>query len=216
MTTDLPIVDPDDLSDGGGGPRRDASVGGVLLAAGTSTRFGEANKLLATVEDDPVVRRAAETLLAAGLDSLVVVVGHEADRVEQALEGLPVEIVVNPEYEAGQATSVRVGVDALDGVDAAVVGLGDMPFVDPASVRALVRAYRNGPWTALAVACDGVRGNPVLFDSCHFEALTTVAGDVGGRHILLDGDDSALVETHDTGVRTDIDTQTDLERVRDE
>lgn len=193
-------------------------VAGVLLAAGTSARFGDANKLLATLDGEPLVRHAARTLVEAGLDPLVAVVGHQSESVAAALDGLGFAVVENPHYDVGQATSVRRGVEALvesgdDSVDAVVFALGDMPAVAPASVRALVDVYRTDEWTALAAAVEGERGNPVLFDRRHFDSLLDVSGDTGGRHILRTGERSALVETGDEGVRRDVDTRADLERV---
>jgi molybdenum cofactor cytidylyltransferase len=85
-----------------------------------------------------------------------------------------------------------------------------MPAVEPASIEALVRVYRAGEYTAVAAAYEGRRGNPVLFDRDCFDALRAVEGDVGGRRILLEGDDSALVETGDPGVVRAVDTRADL------
>lgn len=207
----LPVVDPGDR---GEATECTGPVAGVLLAAGTGSRFAGGNELLAALDGEPVVRRAARTLVDADLGPLVAVLGHEADAVEPALSGLGFETVHNPAFEAGQATSVRAGVEALGDVAAAVFALGDMPLVRPASVSALVAAYRDGRWTALAAACDGDRGNPVLFDSTQFDALADVSGDVGGREVLLAGERSALVETGDPGVLRDVDTREDLERMR--
>jgi molybdenum cofactor cytidylyltransferase len=234
----LPVVRPPfDAGNDIGDEADDAApprVAGVLLAAGTSSRFGDANKLLATVEGEPVVRRAARTLVDAGADPVVVVVGHEADRVRAAVADLPVKTVTNDAYEAGQSTSVRTGIDAIrevkggeeagEGyektgagrdeaeakVDAAVVALGDMPFVDPETVETLVAAYAAEAGAALAAAYEGARGNPVLFDARFFDRLAAVDGDVGGREILLTDDASALVAVDDPGVRRDVDRPTDL------
>jgi len=212
---DLPVVAPPDAVDD---PLRDGPVAGVLLAAGTSSRYGEANKLLADLSGEPVVRRAARALVEADLDRRVAVVGHEAARVREALSGLGFEFVRNPDYADGESTSVRAGVAALreggSSVDAVVIALGDMPAVSSGSVDALVRAYRAGLGTALAAACDRRRGNPVLFDATHFDALTDVTGDAGGRDLLLSGDDAALVETGDPGVLRDVDTPDDLDAAR--
>jgi molybdenum cofactor cytidylyltransferase len=217
----LPLVDPptDGEMKREAGENRERgderAVAGVLLAAGTGSRFGDANKLLAGLDGEPIVRHAARTLVEAGVDPLVAVVGYEANRTAAALDGLPFTVVENDAYRAGQATSVRAGVRAVEDEDAdvsaAVFALGDMPRVDPASVRALVDVYRSGAWTALAAAVDGERGNPVLFDRIHFDALADVSGDRGGRRILLSSDGSALVETGDPGVRRDVDTPADLD-----
>lgn len=208
----------------------DAAVAGVLLAAGRSERFGEGNKLLATLDGDPLVRHAARTLTRAPLDRVVAVVGHEADRVRAALSDLPVDVVENPAYGDGQATSVRRGVEAIrergvetprEGGDrehhapaAAVFALGDMPAVDPGTVELLVAAFRAGLGDPLAAAHEGRRGNPVLFGAGHFDALAAVDGDTGGRELLRTAPDAALVETGDTGVREDVDAPADLDRLR--
>lgn len=217
---DVPVVEAPFEPSGeaaAGGSETDRRVAGVVLAAGTSSRYGGANKLVQAVDGEPMVRRAARTLLAAGLDPVVVVLGHEADRVREALSGLDdasdagLDFVHNPDYADGQATSVAAGVAALPGgVDAAVFGLGDMPWVEPASVWRLVAAYRAGVGTALAAACDGQRGNPVLWDEGHFDALANQSGDVGGRDLLLSTEDAALVETGDPGVLRDVDRPADL------
>lgn len=205
----LPTVEPP-FEDKGS--RADRSIGGLVLAAGTSSRFGEANKLLTSVDGEPIVRRAVETLLDAGIEPIVVVVGHEAKTVREAVSGLPVRTVYNEAYASGQASSVRVGIRAVETVeiDAAIIALGDMPFVAPGTVETVIAAYRAGAGDALAAAHSGDRGNPVLFDRRFFETLTAVDGDVGGREILLESDTSVLVAVEDPGVRRDIDERADL------
>jgi len=200
-----------------GEPNRDARVAGVLLAAGSSTRFDGRNKLLVELGDETVVERATRPLLDAACDlaPVVAVVGHDADRVREALSGLPVDVVHNPDHVAGQATSVRAGLAAVGDVDAVVFALGDMPAVAPRTVATLVAAYRADVGTALAAAHGGRRGNPVLFGREHFDELRDVAGDTGGRRILLESDDAALVETDDPGVLVDVDAPGDLEALRD-
>lgn len=189
-------------------------VAGLLLAAGTSSRFGSENKLLATIDGEPVVRHAARTLVESGVQSVLVVLGHEAGEVRAALDGLPVETVVNEAYETGQASSLRTGIRAVRECtpesEAVVVALGDMPFVSPATVDALVAAYATETGDALAAAFNGQRGNPVLFDSRYFDALSETEGDIGGREILLDSDRNALVAVDDPGVRRDVDVPDDL------
>ncbi len=202
----LPLVDGSEV-DPEGGPRTDATVAGVLLAGGLSSRFEGGNKLLADVGGRPVVYNAAATL-ADSLDDVTVVLGHEAGRVREALSDLDVAFTVNDAYAEGQATSVRAGVEAAPDTDALVLALGDMPFVLPRSIRMLVDAYRAGEGTALAAAYKGQRGNPALFDANRWDALVGAEGDTGGRSLLLS--EGVLVETGDPGVRTDIDSREDL------
>ena len=218
------------------GADREVRVAGVVLAAGTSSRFGEANKLLATVDGRPLVRHAVETLLDAGLDEVIAVVGYESDAVRDAIDDLPVAVVENEDYAEGQATSVRRGIVAVSkGADAAVskganaavskgadaaeaagavdgvlFALGDMPDVRPETVAALVAAFAAGAGDPLAAAFEGQRGNPVLFGRQYFDRLAAVDGDVGGREILRTAERTALVETGDPGVRRDVDRRDDL------
>ncbi|SIS18464.1 nucleotidyltransferase family protein [Natronorubrum thiooxidans] len=212
VTADLPLLEADDVSHADDG-HNEPAVAGVLLAAGTSSRYGTENKLLATLEGEPIVRHAARPLVRSSVDPVVVVLGHEADRVQDALEGLPVETVINEAYDTGQASSLRAGIEAVydcDDVDAVLVALGDMPFVTPETIETVVSAYAAGAGEALAAAFDGDRGNPVLFDARFFGALTDVDGDIGGREILLESDSSALIEVDDLGVRRDVDVPDDL------
>lgn len=202
---------------GTGPPGTRARVAGVLLAAGESSRYGEANKLLAELDGEPIVRRAARTLLEADLVCVVAVLGHEADSVRGALDGLDLEVCENPDYARGQSTSVRAGVGAIEAgpdVDGAVFGLGDMPRVRSETVDLLVDAFGAGIGDPLAAAYQGTRGNPVLFGAGHFGALADATGDTGGRRLLLESEAAALVETGDPGVLWDVDTAADLERLR--
>ena len=234
-TADLPVVDPAAVASASASGEREHGDGdgdgdeherdgtepivGVLLAAGTSSRYGAANKLLVAVEGEPIVRRAAATLCRSAVDRVVTVLGYEAERIGPVLDDIddfdPV-FVENPAYKQGQSTSVRTGVSAASelGAGAVVIALGDMPTVDPTSIDALVDAYRADAGDALAAAFDGRRGNPVLFDRRYFDALGDVSGDVGGREILPNSDRSALVETGDRGVLGDIDTEADLDEYR--
>ena len=206
-------------------------VAGVVLAAGLSSRFGEGDKLLATLEGEPLVVHAVRTLTGADLDAVAVVV-DPASGVSGALAdaglagddtdadaGADVALVENPDAAAGQATSVRRGVAWARGAadaDAVVFALGDMPRVRPETVDRLAAAWRDGRGSALAAAHDGRRGNPVLFDSRHFDALAAVSGDAGGRSVFENAADSAVVETDDPGVRGDVDTRADLEALRED
>lgn len=185
------------------------TVGAVVLAAGQSERFESGNKLLASVDGRPIVGHAAETVRASTVDSIVAVVGYEADRIRETLPG--VETVRNEQYSEGQSTSVATGVVAARerGWDATLFMLGDMPFVDPASVDTVVAAYRDGDGTVCAPAWEGQRGNPALFDWRHYEALADVTGDTGGRSLVVEY--GTLVAVDDPGVRRDIDRRTDLD-----
>ncbi|WP_408960425.1 NTP transferase domain-containing protein [Natrinema sp. 74] len=191
----------------------EATIVGVVLAGGTSSRFGPANKLLAELDGEPLIRHATRTLVDAALSGVVVVLGYEAAAVRTALSRVDVQTVRNPEYEEGLSTSVATAIRAVGTpeTDAVVFLPGDMPTVDSDTVDRLSDAYQAELGTALAAAFDGHRGNPVLFDRDHFDALLDVTGDVGGLPVLAESDESALIETGDPGVLADIDTTAELQ-----
>lgn len=195
----------------------DLTVVGVLLAAGRSSRFGPESKLLATLEGEPLVRRAANSLENADLDEIVAVIDPGADAVRSVLSSTGLQIVTNTEPGAPQSASVRTGVAWARGrADAVVFALGDMPCVSSRSVDHVVDAFRAGSGTALAAGYEGQRGNPVLFGARHFTALANLEGDRGGRAVLVDAPHGAIVETGDPGTRVDIDYPEDLEALRDQ
>lgn len=197
---------------------------GVLLAAGTGYRFDAQshsdaeNKLLASLDNEPIVAHAARTLTESSLDATIAVVGHERKQVERALPE-EMEVVANPDYERGQSTSVRRGIVAARERDAEAVlfALGDMPRVSVETVDELLRKYRDSTGDAGIVAprYDGRRGNPVLFDSRYFDALATVEGDRGGRE-LLESEPVAWVDVANPGIHRDVDTLDDLRELRNE
>lgn len=191
------------------------AVAGVVLAGGTSSRFGQANKLTAEVDGKPIVLHALETLLDAPLDDVVVVVGYKADDVQELLSDYPVHFARNSAYTDGLSTSVARGVRAARNSDAIVFLPGDMPDIDPETIELLIDAYRGELGTAIAAAYQGCRGNPVLFDGCHFDGLENIDGDTGGRSVFLEATDGVLVETDDPGVRRDIDTRIELRQRRE-
>lgn len=198
-------------------PRRsDPTVVGVLLAAGRGTRFDDGDKLLADLDGEPVVRRAARCLVEADLQRACAVLGHDADRVAGALADLPLEVVRNPDFEAGQSTSVARGVEWADerAADAAIFALGDLPRVSPATVRVLVDRWRETGAGIVVPEHRGRRGNPVLFDARHFDALERVEGDVGGRELIRHGEDVVRIGVDDPGILQDVDTEADLDELR--
>ncbi|MFD1332415.1 NTP transferase domain-containing protein [Methylopila musalis] len=192
-------------------------VAGVVLAAGRSSRMGGPNKLLEVVDGRPMVRHAVEAALAADLDEVVVVVGHQRERVVAALEGLPARFVVNPDFADGLSTSLRAGLSALaSGTDGALVALGDMPRVGPDLIRRLVAAFDPAAGAHVALPTHhGVRGNPVLWGRRFFPELMSVTGDVGGRALLgLNAQWAREVEVEDAGPVTDVDTPEALRALR--
>ena len=191
---------------------RESTVGGVVLAAGTSTRYGPENKLLTPLSGTPMVERVAETAVESTLETVVAVVGYQRERVAEALPDTVDDVRHNDRYAAGQSASVRHGVGAARrrDWDAVAYLLGDMPFVDVATIDRLVDTYRSSAASIVAPRYDHRRGNPVLFGRPHFDRLGDLSGDRGGREILRDGAGIRLVDVADRGVVRDIDTTGDV------
>ncbi len=193
------------------------AVAGVLLAAGASTRMGGAAKLLLPVAGRPMVRASASVLLEAGLSPVMVVLGWRAREVQDALAGLTVQVLRNPDFRRGMGSSLAAGVAALGpDVTTAVVALADMPWIRPETVRALLEARRD---RGIAVPVfQGRRGHPVVFDLTRYRgALTELEGDRGARSILRrNPGDVVGLAVSDPGVLCDVDTPEDYAAVVEE
>ena len=191
-------------------------VAALILAAGASARMGRPKQLL-DWEGRPLVRAAAEVALSAQLDPLLVVIGGAQAQMAEALAALPLRMIANPDYAAGQSTSLRTGVAALDqDVDAVVVLLGDQPFVTATIVKQLVAEWQASGAAIVAPTYAGQRGNPVLFARSVFPELLAIQGDQGARGVLAaDRARVRLVAFDDPRPLTDIDTPEDYERLRD-
>ncbi|HEX3974399.1 MAG TPA: molybdopterin-binding/glycosyltransferase family 2 protein [Stellaceae bacterium] len=197
-------------------PPQRAKIAGIILAAGRSSRMGAMNKLLIPIEGKPMVRRAAEAVLAAQLAPVVVVTGHQQDQVEEALKDLPITFLNNKDFAAGMSTSLRVGLNAMPAeCDGALVALGDMPLITAAEIGQLVNAFNPVEGRAIVVPTRrGKRGNPVLWARRFFDEMTAAGGDMGARH-LFEAYPEAIVEVEmaGDGVLTDIDTPQALARL---
>ncbi len=188
-------------------------IAAVILAAGGSSRMGQP-KLLLPWQGEALIRWPVKIALAAGLSPVIVVTGASADEVEEALNGLPVEIIHNPDWEKGQSTSLRSGMAALpDTAEAAILFLGDQPKLPGDLVEKMIAEFRaHAPATPIFIASfHGKRGNPVLFDRSVFQDLQRIEGDTGGRTIFNQYPVQYIpVESED--VLTDIDSPEDYQK----
>jgi molybdenum cofactor cytidylyltransferase len=183
-------------------------VAAIVLAAGQSRRMGS-NKMMADIVGVPMISRAVDAALASKASPVVVVTGHEAERVRAALSDRNVTFAHNPHYAEGLSTSLRAGLDALPAdIDGAIIALGDMPSVTPAHLDRLIAAFDPDGGAAICVPTfNGKRGNPVLWAKAYFPEMREVAGDVGARHLIgAHGEDIREVAMPDTGVLEDLDT----------
>ncbi|HMF22745.1 MAG TPA: molybdopterin-binding/glycosyltransferase family 2 protein [Pseudolabrys sp.] len=194
-------------------------VAAVVLAAGRSTRMGAVNKMLAEIGGKPLVRIAAEQAVASHAKPVIVVTGHEQEKVEAALKGLPVRLVHNSDYAEGLGTSLKAGIAVVpQEADAAIVCLGDMPQVDAALIDRLIGALDPERGALVVVpTIDGRRGNPVVWSRRFFHDLMSIQGDIGARH-LIGSYAEAVVEIPVAGeaALTDVDTPESLSAVKAE
>lgn len=193
-------------------------VAAVVLAAGQSRRMGNENKLLALLGGAPLVRYAVAAAQASRARPVVVVTGHEADRVQAALAGMNVRTVRNPDYELGLSASLRAGLTALDKDDVAgaLICLGDMPRVTAMTLNRLIDAFEaSGGRAICAPVADGRRGNPVLWPADLFAAMKTLTGDAGARELIARHADRLRTVSADTAeIFHDVDTPEALAAAR--
>lgn len=201
-------------------------IAGIVLAAGCSSRMGEAhNKLVEDVGGRALVAAPVDALIGAGLAPILVVTGFEAARVRAALGDRRCELVHHDGWPEGMGSSLAHGARALGRLapDAAavVVCVGDLPALAPEHVRRVVAAAASAnaaidPGALVVPTCGGRRGHPVLFGADHFAALSRLAGDQGGRAILeANSARTTFVAIDDEAILVDVDTPTELARARE-
>jgi len=173
-------------------------VSAVVLAAGMSTRMGR-NKLLLTFRDKPLVVHAVDTLWASKVGEIIVVLGHESEKVWDRLEDScgqmrnegqrsRVRLVDNPDYREGLSTSVRTGVQAVSReADAIMIYLADQPLLEPADIDRIIAAFAKGKAENKMIVVPffkGERGNPVILDASLRDSILGIVGDVGCKGVI--------------------------------
>lgn len=188
-------------------------VGVVILAAGGSSRMGDAKQLI-TVGDAPMIVRSVRTALRAGVGPVVVVTGaaDEATRSTLGDWGRAVSIVHNAAWVEGQATSLTAGLNALpSSVEAAIFMPVDQPLLDPLLLRRQWNAWRNGADLAAPHVEGEMRGAPALFDRSFWPELRALRGDVGGRRVLMAHRNKVALTPAQMEWLLDVDTVEDLQ-----
>ena len=198
-----------------GGPLNQP-VSAVILAAGTSSRMGQAKQLLALGESTVLAHTLAH-VRAAAFHEIILVLGASAESIRSRLPSPhELKIVVNPDYQQGIASSLRTGLMAVDpNSDAALIILGDQPFLRPQTLDRIVDEYRRSQAQIVIPLYQGQRGNPVLLDRSVFAEVMALEGDVGSRAIFANHLDGIVnVEVEDKGILLDLDEPADYERLK--
>ena len=158
----------------------------VLLAAGESTRMGPDNKLLLPLAGKTVLRHMVDTLLAAELDEVIVVLGHQSHAARAVLAGLPIKVVINTHYQQGQMSSVHAGVSAIEeDCDGILIGLSDQPLLTVADIHQLVSGFEQRSQGSIVVPTyQGRRGNPIILDGAYRHNLIVGGQNLGCRRLI--------------------------------
>lgn len=190
------------------------SVAGVVLAAGSSRRMGR-NKLLLDLGGETVIRRAVRAAVDGGLDPVVVILGHEAERVRAELSGLPLRLVLNPDHARGVGTSLQVGVaEVLTSAAALVVILADMPFVTASMIATVVERYRSTASPVVVSRYGETEAPPTLFDRSLFAELLSIAGEQCAKQLARRHEHEASVVAWPAEALRDLDVTGDYQDVR--
>lgn len=161
-------------------------IAAVVLAAGSGSRFGSSAKQLAELDGIPLLEHALRAVEAVpAIDRIVVVLGARAEEIRAGVDLGLAEAVVCEDWADGQAASLRCGIEAIAGADAAVLTLGDMPRITPAVIGAFADlAARHGAQARARAIYDGMPGHPVVLGSDYFAQIAALQGDVGAREVL--------------------------------
>ena len=187
----------------------EAKVIALILAAGSSTRMGAKNKLLANVIGKPMITHVVDAIGQSMVNSVVVVTGYEREKIENVLSQRNISFVHNENFNAGLSESLKVGLKEIpDDVDGVLICLGDMPLLTSTIIDNLIKAFDPIEGRSICVPINGrKRGNPVLWDKSYLTEMTEIVGDVGAKKLLEKYSDHVFeVSFEEDNVLIDVDT----------
>jgi CTP:molybdopterin cytidylyltransferase MocA len=189
-------------------------IAGVVLAAGGASRFG-GPKQLAELDGLPLLEHALRSIEAVpAIERIVVVLGARADEIRAGVDFGRAEPVVCADWDEGQAASLRCGIEAVAGAEAAVLTLGDMPRITPQVIaRFADLAEEHGSLARARAVYDGKPGHPVVLGSAYFEQIAALRGDVGARDVLK-AIGAVAIECSHLCSAADVDTPAALDDLR--
>jgi molybdenum cofactor cytidylyltransferase len=190
-----------------------ARIEGILLAAGESRRMGYPKPLL-RIGDETFLARSAKSILAL-LPRLIIVLGAHAERIRPAIpEDQRITVVENPRWEAGQLSSLKVGLSAVGaGADGALVHLADHPLVKGVTFQRVIAEFEAGRAPIVIARNAGKRGHPAIFSRGLFVELLDAPEDEGARAVVnREPGRVSYVDIDDPGINLDLDTPADVKR----
>jgi len=191
---------------------------GIILAAGSSVRFGRPKQLI-KLRDKYLVEWALDAALNSRLQTVVLVLGHEHQKIIEAvgtkIHHPKLEVVVNPHYHKGQSTSLKTGLTCVRQVFSAVMYLlADQPMIRSSTIDLLLDQFYYSEKDICVPIFEGQRGNPTIFKRSIYEEIMMLDGDIGARNIIRENAEGVLyVDIKDPLCFIDIDSQDDLENL---
>lgn len=198
-------------------PQSAAPVSGIILAAGQSKRMGQVKQLL-PFRGKPLISHIVDIALASRLDEVIVVLGHRAEEIGMSVDFGEAQVIMNDDYEAGQSTSLQIGISATsDRSEAALFILGDQPLVNTGVINRLIEEFIRKKVGLLVPTFHGKRGNPVLVGRSFFPHLESLSGDQGARALFEEyADQVKEFDVGDECIHIDIDTLDDYLKLTSE
>jgi molybdenum cofactor cytidylyltransferase len=191
-------------------------TGAVVLAAGKSERMGQ-NKLLLRLNGERLIDNILDALAAASVDEQVIVLGHKAEEVMEAIKPRlnRVTITVNRDYEQGMTSSFQKGLRLLSCVDGVFLVLGDEPIFDPKLLRLMIGQMEKSGGEVLIVSPvhEGKKGHPLLFHSRLFEEILNLKSSQTIRDVVHYHADKLVAVEAPQWTVMDIDTPEDYNRI---
>ena len=188
-------------------------VTGVILAAGQGRRMGKTKQLL-PLAGEAMVLHVARNACNANFDQVIVITGADEFLVKQTLQGLPLQVIYNENWEQGQATSVKKAVESINDKEQAIVFLlADQPLISSALINHIIQVYHDTKASIIMPQALGRPGNPVLFDLGVWRgSLLELAGDEGARQIIKKNQEKVhYIELEDGQLFLDVDTPAEYE-----
>jgi molybdenum cofactor cytidylyltransferase len=195
--------------------KRKQKLGCVLMAAGNGVRFGE-NKLLADYDDRSLIEHALAAIPADAFKTVVVV--SQYDSILQLAQGYGFTALRNEKPEDGISHTIALGLDALEGVDAAMFMVADQPLLQQSSVQAQIEFYHHAkPGHIVAMGYGKRRGNPAIFPKSFFGELRALSQESGGSAVICAHEDRLLLYQIGSELELrDVDNKQELEKLKEE
>ena len=193
-------------------------ISAVILAAGESKRMGKQNKLLLPVAGEALLVKLIKSVCDSDVGQVIVVIGHEAEKIRRKLNNFPLSFVYNPNFSEGMTTSIKSGLKEVSpDCDGYMICLADMPFINTSEINKLIHAYSQNrikeKRLIVIPVYQGHRGNPVLFSTEFREDILEHKIEYGCKGVIMNNFESVKeIEMDDDSMLLDVDTLEDYQR----